>query len=148
MQSKFHNILYLSRFVYQLPNLPKKNYLFLPQFNFRKIYLTSTYSPSHKKKLHKITEYIFHDNQQGFCFTTTRVQNFIKILYLPRSLNQNYAQSSFHPLDLILKKIFPRTKLFRPELNRKRKVPLAFQIKKKKKLPQDYRIYSRTKNCA
>lgn len=63
------------------------------------------------------------------------MQNFIKILYLLLTIFEQSTKITHSRLfipNLTLEKIFPRTKLFRPELNRKKKVPLAFQIKKKK----------------
>lgn len=68
------------------------------------------------------------------------MQNFIKILYLLFTIFEPSTKITHSHLfipNLTLDKIFPRTKLFRPELNRKKK-----SSPNKKKLPQDYRIYS------
>lgn len=68
------------------------------------------------------------------------MQNFIKILYLLLTIFEPSTKITHSHLfipKLTLDKIFPRTKLFRPELNRKKK-----SSPNKKKLPQDYRIYS------
>lgn len=130
-------------------NLPKVIF-FYPNLILEKFILHPHTVHSIKKNYTKLPNiYSTIANQQGFSSTTTRVQNFIKILYLLLTIFEQSTKITHSRLfipNLTLEKIFPRTKLFRPELNRKKKVPLAFQIKKKitTRLPNIFHIYTKT----